>query len=752
MPNKCDKVLPLRQYGQTCWFNSILMAVLYSDESRKLLLKKSEEWDDKIKVLDTIKFILKHKYLRSGDYDQDYPLFDKIRPETILKELYDHNHDIFQFNPDVSSGLIPAMYIKNVYKLLGVKVLFLDKRGEKLFYSIFNTIGKYVYDENGTSFGVNFEKLDTLIEDFKDPDVIIINAVDNYVLAKYPEHHNLNSSIFKKAFNNIHKNENVDNFITQVIDLKNNIVINTEDYVLDSVMLGNWNKGDIITGHSITGITCEGDKYVYNGEPRLRLPENTTTPIEIQCELTKFDWNINEENDFCINLKECHLAHINSNSSYSSSTHQCFSFNKGIRNVIYVKKNKTNTLNIKKNNCPLDSTTNPLTDKCDTLENINKLPEHRLSYPEKIQMSGNDSSILINTIFEGVIVNNILLIITLILFALVLLSAYPILYLKYYKDLYENINIFNDICYNNTIKYNSNIPIKDTFIWKVSNILFDFDKIDKKFKIEKEVDDNLISISTNDKNIDFHRINKSSSNDDLLIIYDKYVKYSIPIILFMIILFTIQCIYNCINEKLSINDIVVVVYIFIYLAVVIAFFSTILKSIMDLYLNTDVYKYIMLLKELDIILKEGKDINSNVKIISILKKYSNDENINIEEVNLNKSLIDELIKLKYDHLIKNRDDILGNYKFEKIKTNDKINITLENIDNMKKYISNESNQKIFKQIDKISYFLFAYIFLLLPPLYILSILLKKIYIFCLFFIIGMLIFLISIYNMYYVIR
>jgi len=47
MSNKCDNVISLKQYGNTCWFNSILMSILYSDGSRKLLLEKSKSWDKK---------------------------------------------------------------------------------------------------------------------------------------------------------------------------------------------------------------------------------------------------------------------------------------------------------------------------------------------------------------------------------------------------------------------------------------------------------------------------------------------------------------------------------------------------------------------------------------------------------------------------------------------------------------------------------------------------------------------------------
>ena len=38
----CEKVISIKQYGPTCWFNALLMAILYSDNSRKLLLEKSK--------------------------------------------------------------------------------------------------------------------------------------------------------------------------------------------------------------------------------------------------------------------------------------------------------------------------------------------------------------------------------------------------------------------------------------------------------------------------------------------------------------------------------------------------------------------------------------------------------------------------------------------------------------------------------------------------------------------------------------
>ena len=62
--------------------------------------------------------------------------------------------------------------------------------------------------------------------------------------------------------------------------------------------------------------------------------------------------------------------------------------------------------------------------------------------------------------------------------------------------------------------------------------------------------------------------------------------------------------------------------LFTYILIFIIFFSIILKKLTELYADTDTYEYIMLMKELDILLKENKPANAS--IINILKKYSPD--------------------------------------------------------------------------------------------------------------------------------
>ena len=54
------------------------MALLYSNESRKLLLKR---YNKKINLLNIINYILHNKYLKTDKIYKDYEYFDKISPD-----------------------------------------------------------------------------------------------------------------------------------------------------------------------------------------------------------------------------------------------------------------------------------------------------------------------------------------------------------------------------------------------------------------------------------------------------------------------------------------------------------------------------------------------------------------------------------------------------------------------------------------------------------------------------------------------
>ena len=375
MTSKCDNVISLKQYGPTCWFNSILMALLYSDESRKLLLKKSKEWNKKIEVLNTINYILHHKYLRTDKAFKDYEYFDKIRPEYILKELYKYNNKKFIIDPDVNKhGYKSALYIRKIYKLLGVKVLYLDLdlKTKNIYYSIYNNIKVVSFDGTKINMQINIKNQSTINKYLNDPDVIIINTKP-FEIKTYPYWYKINNNASYENYADLAKFANLNYEITN----------NKNIYQQDSVLLTDYNS--VAGGHSIAGITCRNDRYVYNGWTRTtidpNLKKNTVKAdfqkhINIPCELMKFDWNVKTDKEFCLNRKKCILDAMDINQL-------CFSFNKGDREVIYVKKQKTTTLNQPDKECPEGKILNPLTNKCINIKTINKVPKNTLSLPEK---------------------------------------------------------------------------------------------------------------------------------------------------------------------------------------------------------------------------------------------------------------------------------------------------------------------------------------------------------------------------------
>ena len=424
----CNNVISLKQYGPTCWFNSILMAILYSDESRKLLLKKSKTWNKRIEIFKTINYILHNKYLRTNSASEDYKYFDKIRPEYLLNKLYKYNKKKFMFDLQKHKcGFKSELYIRKIYKLLGVNVLYLDIVGNNLYYSLYNnaTVTKI---ENGQIF-IKFKTIseNKVKEKFENPDIIILTNNKN-IMNRYPNYYKVDkkTKLYKCA-----------------IEMANNIVTdNGNEYVLDSVLLNNWNKSNKIGGHSIAGITCKRDKYVYNGWTRNTIdpnivgnaddkniweeiirnnkifyfnsylkesvwvpPKNATIikakdKITIPCELMKYNWNVNKDNTFCLNARKCLLDKMNPNDL-------CFSFNKGGRCIIYVKKNNIDNFKKESKKCPSGKVINPLTNRCIKVKTINTVRKNPLSKPEKNCPSGKVINPLTNRCIKVKTINTV---------------------------------------------------------------------------------------------------------------------------------------------------------------------------------------------------------------------------------------------------------------------------------------------------------------------------------------------------------
>lgn len=370
----CERVLTINQLGPDCWFLAILMAVLYSRRSRKLLLKIADKWDSKIKIYNIIKYIITHKYFKTDNIIKDYEYFNMVNPYTLLKQLNKYNSSKYEFKPNKKKGYFSECYIKKIYDFLQVKNLFLDYNENKktINYSLYNNYMSDVVNLADNKAIVKFKLLtkDKLIEEFnnnKNPDVIIININEgiNNILDTY-KHYSLSNYLSDTNINNL-------------TSLNDNIIFNENEYVLDSVILSNFNVDHLKIGHSIAGITCKSKRYVYNGWTKYTMNDNNLNREklnnmgEIPCELMPFDWDIKKDSEFCLNVKKCIPDTLN-----VDKNELCFSFNKGKRIIVYVKKNlmsssksslssssssKSLITSIVKN-CPKGKILNPLTKRC----------------------------------------------------------------------------------------------------------------------------------------------------------------------------------------------------------------------------------------------------------------------------------------------------------------------------------------------------------------------------------------------------
>tara|TARA_B100000795_G_C22806281_1_gene445085 strand:+ start:8814 stop:9836 length:1023 start_codon:yes stop_codon:yes gene_type:complete len=326
----------------------------------------------------------------------------------------------------------------------------------------------------------------------------------------------------------------------------------------------------------------------------------------------------------------------------------------------------------------------------------------------------------------------IIVVFLVLLFAI--LSLLPIFELKYNLNLNETILELNKYCsYNKSELGFYNVQIKNTFMWNMTNYLFDFDRITNNFKKDG-------SYGTYGDNFnDIKNLNRDLSIVDgkfnIMTIYNKYLHYGLPLFILLWLYFISHIIYiKYYSDTLEryTYSIYSTVYLFIYLALYTIFFSIILKKITEIYADTNVYTYIMLMKELDIIIKEQN--SKNKEVLKILKAYNNNV----------KSVGDVAFDINMLYKLTEKNEELNN-KNEKIENTENFIITLENIKNLYDYNNKKSLDKIHDEIIDVVKFIYTYLIFIIAPLVLLTLILRDIYMyymisFIVFYIIGILIY------------
>lgn len=338
-----------------------------------------------------------------------------------------------------------------------------------------------------------------------------------------------------------------------------------------------------------------------------------------------------------------------------------------------------------------------------------------------------------------------------ILLLLIIISMTPLIELKYHSDLYENIDAFNKYCLNNDIKLINELDVKDTYIWNMSQYILDTNNLSNFFyKNDNISKEDYIGL---DRNLSKITIDNSYIVDNIMKIYNYYLYMSLGLFIFLIVFFLNQ-LYKFITIDINddLNDLKICIagsntieiadcfryyiyILFIYVVLLIIFFSLILKKLTELYADTEAYEYLMLMKEFDIILKENKP--ANLPITNIIKKYSKSKINDISYTMINSSAAATELT-----------NIYNNKKGFKYENNSDYKITLYNIEKIEYYNSQEAKNKIKDKVENIFSFIYIYILFLIVPLYILSISLQGNYVYLLCVIIVLIAFSITVYNIH----
>lgn len=340
--NFCKNIVTIPQYTGTCWFNCILMCLLYSEYSRKLLLKENKTFDKSNKLLSIINKILLSNYV---DKKKAQKYFNIIRPEVILSYVKDITKPTLKNM--LLYGWISNEFLYKFIENLGRSCIVIDRYNKKLYAGITQSID-IIYENSKKKlvFNHTIEEIKEKILNTPTPDYICINIWKDedktgdfidLIIEHFYKHKKAPLLLSNYGF----KYSGLEKF--QKI-----ITFNGYEYILDSCISSNYNITNF--GHEIAGITCKDNKYIYNGwlkstnDVALRHDKDDDYDDdyeEMPCELIKYDWDINDDKDkICIDLKNCKMKNIISQRQ-EKRTDLCFSFgiNKGRNTLIYVRLN-----------------------------------------------------------------------------------------------------------------------------------------------------------------------------------------------------------------------------------------------------------------------------------------------------------------------------------------------------------------------------------------------------------------------------
>lgn len=291
-------------------FNAMMMAIFYSQNSRKLLLSQKDNLEKIYKSL------INAYYTGKGNIQK---ILSQISPDEILMKILFENdkkrrkiiEKIKELSSPIKFLIWDSLFLRKFYKYLGINCVSMayirDGSTNKCLLN-FDDIFKWTDINEDGSFlpkiiTVNSSSIST-------PDVIIVYHSDLY-----------------KSIENL-KDISINEYKGFEMNLMDErIVFNGETYVLDSAILNN----------STVGIIDDNTKKVFNSW------KLSNYKVSLPCSLKTYEWDVRKDETFCFNPNECEMDLMK---DIDDIGELCFNFGKGFRTLVYIRETRVSDIDL----------------------------------------------------------------------------------------------------------------------------------------------------------------------------------------------------------------------------------------------------------------------------------------------------------------------------------------------------------------------------------------------------------------------
>ena len=288
----CSEVVTFPQEGAICWFAALFTSLFFSQYSRVVIRNHARRMMSDQSSRHIASAIL--EILRGYDGDKvSSRVLESMRPRQFLHDLRIARPDYFGSMQDGSDEAHYAPYQHAMLAFLQVPHLSIGVVKGVFKYSGFNV--DLPLDSKLWSGAMKTMSPKGVFVDTRRPEVIIIHkdSGEDYIQTQWatpmPALGPIQGYNPKKH--------------AQIIKY------NGTNYILDSCIIGaELRNPSCSVAHAIAGVTCNGDKYVYNGwtarsaDPAMKGSKSASIR-DVPCALGKQDWS--EDAYFRINMAAC---------------------------------------------------------------------------------------------------------------------------------------------------------------------------------------------------------------------------------------------------------------------------------------------------------------------------------------------------------------------------------------------------------------------------------------------------------------